>query len=52
MDFWYVLKQLLVLLVVIVAAAAGYVLLVPGATQSLARLGISLPIAVMSPHPR
>ena len=51
MDFWYVLKQLLVLLVVIVAAAAGYVLLVPGATQSLARLGISLPGASVSGQP-
>ena len=40
-----VLKQILVSVVIIVAAAAGYVLLVPGSTDTLARFGISLPAA-------
>jgi len=37
------LKQILVSVAVIIAAAAGYVFLVPGATETLARFGISLP---------
>jgi len=45
-GYCYVLKQILVSFAVIVAAAAAYVFLVPGAPQTLARFGISLPIAV------
>jgi len=47
-EIWHVLKQLLISLVVIVAAAAAYILLVPGAPQSLARIGITLPTAPAS----
>lgn len=39
------IRQVLVSLVVIVAAAVGYVFLVPGAPEQLARFGINLPIA-------
>lgn len=38
------LKQILVSVVVIVAAAAGYIFLVPDAAQTLARIGITLPV--------
>lgn len=45
------LKQILVSVVVIVAAAAGYVFLVPGAIETLARFGIALPVAA-APNPQ
>lgn len=38
------LKQLLISVVVVLAAAAAYVLFVPGSTEMLARMGISLPV--------
>lgn len=37
------LKQLLISLVVLIVAAAGFVFLVPGASQMLANIGITLP---------
>ncbi|WP_291390631.1 efflux RND transporter periplasmic adaptor subunit [Devosia sp.] len=39
------IRQLLVSLVIVGAAAAAYVLLVPGAAQTLARFGVELPFA-------
>jgi len=39
-----VLKQLLISVVVVVAAAAAYVFFVPGASEMLARVGITLPV--------
>jgi hypothetical protein len=40
----HVLKQILVSVAVIIVAVAGYVFLVPGAPQTLARFGVSLPV--------
>jgi RND family efflux transporter MFP subunit len=50
-GIYYVLKQILVSVVVIVAAAAGYIFLVPGAAQTLARYGITLPVEAAPSSP-
>ncbi|MET3900611.1 RND family efflux transporter MFP subunit [Devosia sp. UYZn731] len=44
-DFPALIRQLLICLVILVLAVAGWVLFVPGAEQTLASMGITLPIS-------
>ena len=48
-DFPALIRQLLICLVILVLAGAGWILFVPGAEQTLAGFGITLPVSAGAP---